>query len=266
MKSWLSSIFAQEPQNKQEMITLLRDAATRKIIDNDSLPMLEAVLAIDDLKARDIMIPRQQMDVIDASSTIDDIIEKIVNTGHSRFPVINGEISEVIGVFHSKDLIQHFKQNNSFDIKQYLRHAYFVPEIKRLDSLMYEMRMNHTHLVIVVDEFTNVVGLITLEMIIEQIIGDIEDEYDSVEGERLITEIKEHQYRVKGYCKLSELNLKLGLLLDDNIVETIGGFLIKFLGRIPAVGEILDFKHMKIEVISADSRKINLLLLHLHQL
>jgi len=262
MKQWLQSIFATEPQNKKEIIHVLRNAALKKIIDNDCLPMLEALVHIDDLKASDVMIPRHQMDVIDINDSIESIIDKVIATGHSRFPVINGQMSEVMGVFHSKDLVQYYKNPELFDLKDYLRKAYFVPELKHLDSLMYEMRLHHSHLVIAVDEFTNVVGLITLEMIIEQIIGDIEDEYDSVEGERRITEVKEGYYRIKGFCKLAELTQEFGIEFKDKTVETISGFIVKFLGRIPANGEILEIGHYRIEVISADQRKINILLIN----
>ncbi len=262
MKEWLKSIFATEPQTKKDVIEMLHNAVLRKIIDNDCLPMLEALVHIDDLKALDVLIPRHQMDVLDINDSIENIIDKVIATGHSRFPVINGQISEILGIFHSKDLVQYYKDPKEFDLKDHLRKAYFVPELKHLDSLMYEMRLHHSHLVIVVDEFTNVVGLITLEMIIEQIIGDIEDEYDSVEGERRFTEIKKGYFRVKGFCKLTELSREFGIQFRDKTVETISGFIVKFLGRIPVNGEIIQISHYNIEIISADQRKINILLIN----
>lgn len=260
-KGIFSGIFNQEPQSKSDIIDILRSTAQNKIIDPDSLPMIEAVINITELKARDIMIPRNQIDFIDVNDDLHKVVDKITTTGHSRFPVIDGEISNIIGVFHSKDLVNSIIEEQEFDIKDHLRKVYFVPEIKRLDNLMYEMRLNHAHLVIVVDEFTNVVGLVTLEMIIEQIIGDIEDEYDAIEGERLITELNENQFRVKGYCKLADLNSQLGLSIQDKMVETIGGFIIKFLGNVPSSGDIIQFKQFKVEIINADSRKINFVLI-----
>ncbi|MBY0379707.1 MAG: CBS domain-containing protein, partial [Burkholderiales bacterium] len=251
---FLSGIFKHELRTKKEIIGVLRDATQRKIIDNDSLPMIEAVINIAELKARDIMIPRNQIDVIDINDGTESIVNKIMSTGHSRFPVIDGEISSIIGIFHSKDLVAYFSKSQGFDIRNHLRKAYFVPEIKRLDNLMYEMRLNHAHIVIVVDEFTNVVGLVTLEMIIEQVIGDIEDEYDSIEGERLIVALSGGKYRVKGYCKLIDLNAKLNLSIKDSVVETVGGFIIKFLGRVPEVGEKINFSQYMIEILHADSR------------
>lgn len=245
--------------NKSDIIELLKKAADDKVISYDSLPLLESALRLDDMRAKDIMLPRNQMDVLDINDSIKQIIEKITATGHSRFPVIDGEISNLVGVFHSKDLVKFIGNPDDFDLKDHLRQVCFVPEIKRLDGLMYEMRLRHLHLAIVVDEFTNIVGLITLEMIIEQIIGDIEDEYDSVEGEREIIELPHQIYRVKGHCKLKALNTKLNSELQDEVVETVGGFLIKKLGRVPVSGEIIELQGLRIEIINSDGRKINLL-------
>lgn len=259
MRNLLSDLLYTPVHSKDELIASLKEAATKQIIEADMVPVIEAVLHLDDLRARDIMLPRHQVDILDVNDDLTAIINKIARTGHSRFPVIDGEISNIIGVFHSKDLIRYFALKDDFNLREHIRQAYFVPEIKRLDGLLYEMRVRQTHLAIVVDEFTNVVGIITLEMIVEQIIGEIEDEHDSVEGEREIVELGPNSYRVKGYCSLNQLNAVLDLAWQDDQVETVGGFLIKFLGRIPVVGEILDFENLSIEVINSDSRKIKLL-------
>lgn len=256
MQNWFKS---SKISSKQDLINLLKDAVTRKIIDIDSLPIVEAAIYIDDLKAMDIMIPRHQIDFIDVYDDFAQVVAKIVDTGHSRFPVVDGEISKILGVFHSKDLIGCLDVKDNFNIREHMRQTYFVPEIKKLDGLMYEMRLRHAHMAIVVDEFTNVVGLITLEMIIEQIIGDIEDEYDSADAEQDIVELTPSFYRVKGGCKLNKLNEVLGFTWRDNSVETVGGFFVKFLGKIPVIGEIFEFERVTIEIVSADSRKINLL-------
>lgn len=259
MKNLLSDLFKIEVQSKPEVIAIIRDAADRGIIDFESVLIIESVLQIGDLRVKDIMIPRQQVDVLDINDSISVIASKIIETGHSRFPIIDGEISNIIGILHSKDLIRYSLEQEGFNFKEHLRQAYFVPEIKRLDALMYEMRLRHSHLAIVVDEFANVVGIVTLEMIVEQIIGEIEDEYDSVDDEQEIIELKENLYRVKGHCKLNQLNSKLELNWLDDRIETIGGFLIKFLGRIPVNGEIIDFDGVRVEIVNADSRKIKLL-------
>jgi magnesium and cobalt transporter len=253
-----TNLFKREIKSRRDLIRQLKDASSNQMIDGDSIAMIEAIFNLTELNARDIMIPRYQIDVIDVNDSISSIVTKITTTGHSRFPVIDGEISKIVGIFHSKDLVAHLINNADFDIRDHLRKVYFVPEIKRLDTLMYEMRINHTHLVVVVDEFTNVVGVVTLEMIIEQIVGEIEDEYDSLDGEGLIVELTPNEYRVKGYCKLSEISKKVGVVIVDEIVETIGGYLIKFLGRLPENGEQIRLESCQIEIISADSRKINL--------
>ena len=259
-KSILTNLFRQSVNSKIELVELLKQAAANDIMKHDSLPIIEALLNIDNLLARDIMIPRMSMDVLDINDELESIIKKIAKTGHSRFPVIDGEISNVLGILHSKDLIPYLTDHHEVNLKDLLRQAYFVPELKHLDSLMYEMRLRQSHMVIIVDEFTNVVGLITLEMIVEQILGEIEDEHDSVDGEREILTVGHNSYRVKGKCKLNQFNSVLKLDWTDTTVETVGGFLIKFLGRIPAIGEILDFDKLNIEIINSDSRKINLLL------
>lgn len=259
MRNLLNDLLYTSVHSKKELIATLKEAADKHIIAVDTVPIIEAVLHMDDLRAKDIMLPRHQVDVLDLNDDITSIIDKIVRTGHSRFPVIDGEISNIVGIFHSKDLIQYFSLKEEFNLREHVRQAYFVPEIKPLDGLLYEMRIRQTHLAIVVDEFTNVVGIITLEMIVEQVIGEIEDEHDSVEGEREIVELGPGSYRVKGHCTLNQLNAMLKLAWHDDRVETVGGFLIKFLGRIPVVGEILDFEGVSIEIINADSRKLKLL-------
>lgn len=255
----LDQIFHTQIRDKEELLAVLQDATDKNIIDNDILPIIEAALQISKLRAKDIMIPRNQVDVLDINDSIEYLISKILKTGHSRFPVIDGEISKILGVFHSKDLIRYMNNPEGFDLRSYLREAFFIPEIKHLDSLMYEMRLKQVHLAIVVDEFTNVVGIVSLEMIVEQLVGDIEDEYDSVEGEREILEVDVNTYRVKGHCKLSEINSALGLNWHDDQVETVGGFLTKVLGRIPKSAEVLEFEGVNIEIINSDSRKIKLL-------
>jgi len=257
-RNFFTNLFKHEFKSRHDLIRQLKEATKTRVIDLDSITMIEAIFNLTELNARDIMIPRYQIDSIDINDSMNDIVNKITATGHSRFPVIDGEISKIVGIFHSKDLVAHLINDSHFDIREHLRKAYFVPEIKRLDTLMYEMRINHAHLVIVVDEFTNVVGIVTLEMIIEQIVGEIADEYDSLDGEGLIIELNEHEYRVKGYCKLSEINKKIGVIIQDEVVETIGGYLIKHLGRLPQKGEQVNLVGCEIEVVSADSRKINL--------
>ncbi len=259
MKNLIGGVLGKSIRDKLQLKELLIDLGQDSVISSDTLPILEAVLELSCLKARDIMLPRHQIDVIDIQDDINSIVNKVISTGHSRFPVIDGTISNVIGILHSKDLLRYMVDKDNFNFKDYIREAFFVPEIKSLDSLMYEMRIRHSHLAIIVDEFTNVVGIATLEMIVEQIIGEIEDEYDSVDGEREIVELAPNSYRLKGYCKLIQFNNITGVTWQDDVVETIGGFIIKKLGRVPVIGEAFNFDNIKFEIISADSRKIKLL-------
>jgi magnesium and cobalt transporter len=256
----LNKLFRSRIETKSELLALIKDAAGNKVIDADTLPIVEAVLQIEELRAKDIMLPRHQMDTIDIDDDIDTICSKIEKTGHSRFPVIEDEVSNIIGVLHSKDLVRYLVKQEKFNLRDHLRQAYFVPEIKRLDGLMYEMRVRQTHLAVVVDEFTNVVGMVTLEMIVEQIIGEIEDEHDLIGSERDLFDLGNGNYRIKGHCQLSQVNAKLDLNWQDDKVETIGGFLVKYLGRIPSSGEIINLAPFQIEIISADSRKIKSLM------
>lgn len=260
--SFLTKLFANKLITKKQIRNILIDANKNNVVDNDLLNILESALSLDELTALDIMIPRNQIDVIDINDDLDIIMSKIIRTGHSRFPVIDGDISQIIGIFHSKDLVHYILDKENFEIRDYVRKMYFVPDVKRLDTILYEMKQNHIHLALVVDEFTNIVGLITLEMVIEQIIGEIDDEYDSIEGDSLIIELSPQKYRVKGVTKLVEINNKFNLNLDDKLVETISGFIVKKLGRVPINGEIVTFNNTNFEIISADKRKINLLLVN----
>lgn len=248
-------------QTRTELIKVLKEAVNSNIIDKDCLPIIEATFQMSELKVKDIMLPRHKVDFINIKDDVSNVANQIINTGHSRFPVIENEISNIIGIFHSKDLIHYLMDKENFSLLEYVREAYFVPEVKHLDALMYEMRIRQTHLAMVVDEFTNIVGMVTLEMIVEQLIGEIEDEYDLMEGDLEIIEVAPGSYRLKGYCKLKSINNQFGTKLIDERVETIGGYITKSLGRVPINGEILQFQNLKIEIISADSRKINLLLL-----
>ena len=261
MRTFWDRLLNKPIMEKTELIEILKQAARTDIIKHDTIVVVEAVFNIASLQAKDIMIPRLSMDYLDVKDDILTIIDKIIKTSHSRFPVIDKDISNVVGILHTKDLIPFFNNYEKFHFKDVVRQAYFVPENKYLDELMYEMRMRQNHLALIVDEFTNIVGLVTLEMIVEQILGEIEDEHDSVDGEREILAISPTSYRVKGKCKLNKFNLQLNLHWLDQAVETVGGFLIKSLGRIPVAGEILEFDKIQIRIITVDSRKINLMLI-----
>ena len=260
--NFLTKLFSNKTTTKQEIRSILINANKDNVIDNDLLNVLESALHLNELNASDIMIPRNQIDVIDINENLDVIISKIIRTGHSRFPVIDQDISQIIGIFHSKDLVHYILDKDNFEIRNYVRKMHFVPDVKKLDTILYEMKQDHIHLALVVDEFTNIVGLITLEMVIEQIIGEIDDEYDSIEGDSLIIELSAYKYRVKGVTKLIDINNKFNLNLDDKLVETISGYIVKQLGRVPTNGEIITLNNINFEIISADKRKISLILVN----
>lgn len=260
-KGFLHSILRQHPHSRSEIVEVLHDAANEGIIEEDSVPVIEAIFRMDRLRAKDIMLPRHKIDVLDINDDMENIINKISKTRHSRFPVIDDGISNIIGVFHAKDLLNYFLLKDEFNLRDELRQPYFVPEIKQLDALMFEMRVRQTHMAIIVDEFTNIVGLVTLEMIVEHIVGEIEDEHDLIDSEREIIKLTDKTFRLKGYCKINDLNLLIDSGFNKTSLETVGGYLIQYLNRIPVPGEILDFEKFQIEVIDSDSRKIKLLIL-----
>lgn len=255
----LQQLFAGPVSTRRELLEVLQTAAESNIFDKDSMPLLEAALQFGDMRAKDILLPRHEVDVIDINSPIEDIMQLILETGHSRFPVVDENINDVVGIFHSKDIVKYFANSAEFNLHDLLRKPMFVPDMKPLDSLLYEMRLKHIHLAIIVDEFTNVAGIVTLEMIIEQIIGEIDDEHDSIDGEHAIVEVQPQVFRVKGYCGLEQFNSMTDLNWDDEHVESVGGFITKFLGRVPELGETCQIDNHQIEITSADSRKINTL-------
>lgn len=257
--SFLKRLFTTPVTTRKELLAIIKTAAEQNIFDRDSLPLIEAVLQFGDMRAKDIVLPRHEVDFIDVNSSVDEVLHVIQATGHSRFPVVDGNLNQVLGIFHSKDIVQYILNPQAFELRGLLRQAMFIPDMKPLDSLLYEMRIKHSHMAVVVDEFTNVAGVITLEMIVEQIIGDIDDEHDSPDDEHAIVEIAPHEYRIKGYCGLEQFNLFTGLNWGDDQVESIGGYISKQYGSIPAVGEELTVDGCLVEIISADSRKINLL-------
>lgn len=261
-KPLLQDLFQRQINSRDELLHIIKYAAQNGIFDSDSLPLIEASIQFGDMRAKDIVLPRHEVDIIDVHATNDQIIEIIKNTGHSRFPVVDGGFNDVVGIFHSKDIVQYIINPNSFKLHDYCRKALFIPDLKPLDSLLYEMRIKQSHLAVVVDEFTNVVGIITLEMIIEQIVGEIEDEHDDADDEHSIVEIEPSVYRIKGFCGLELFTDKTGIPWSDEKVESVGGYVTKFLGKIPVTGDVIIIDKISVKILNADSRKINSLLVY----
>ena len=259
----LTALISPEPENRTELLELLHDAQERNLLDADAMSMIEGVFQMSDLSVRDIMIPRSQMDVVDIARPIEEWMPMVLETAHSRFPAVDGDRDKVVGILLAKDLLRYYA-SDSFDLRGMLRPAVFIPESKRLNVLLRDFRANRNHIAIVVDEYGGVAGLITIEDVLEQIVGDIEDEYDFDEEEDNILEVNEgetgQRWRVKALTELEQFNEALGTTLSSDDVDTIGGLVANHLGRMPRKGEIFEIDQLRFEVLRADARQLHVLL------
>jgi magnesium and cobalt transporter len=250
-----------EPQDRKELLGVLREAADRGLVDNDALTMLEGVLEVGDLQVRDIMVPRAQMVFVRRDQPVSRILPVVVESGHSRFPVMDEDRDDIVGILLAKDLLRltTAEARARFDIREYMRGAVFVPESKRLNVLLKEFRRNRNHMAIVVDEYGGVSGLCTIEDVIEQIVGEIDDEFD-VEDDQNIRREAEAQFTVRGVTRIEEFNEYFGARLPEGEgVDTIAGLLLKQLGRLPRRGESASIDGFEFRVLRADRRRIDTL-------
>lgn len=248
-----------EPQTKEQLISLLRDAQIRSLIDSETLAMLEGALAFAQLQVRDIMLPKNQMTCIDQHAELDDIIDIVTHSGHSRFPVTGESKDEVIGILHAKDLLRCQAKNPvSLDLTDIIRQASVVPESKRLDALLNDFKNNRNHMAIVVDEYGSVSGFVTLEDIIEQIIGDIADEFD-IDEEAYVKAHGDAHYIIKAHMPIDEFNEQLQTNFSDESYDTIGGIVMTNFGHLPKSGEKITINEFEFIIISADARRIHLI-------
>ncbi|MBT8145158.1 MAG: CBS domain-containing protein [Gammaproteobacteria bacterium] len=249
--------FATEPRNRDELAAVLRDAQERGLFDKDAHRMLEGVLHVSEEQVRDIMIPRAHMVVVERDDAPEDLLSVIVESGHSRFPVVGENRDEVVGILLAKDLLRFFAENGKsrFDIRECLRPAVFIPESKRLNILLKEFRANRNHMAIVVDEYGGVSGLITIEDVIEQIVGEIDDEHDIIDDIPIQRE-GESRYRVQALTRIDDFNEYFEIEFDDEEYDTIGGLIMHELGRLPRRGELLEFGGFEFKVLRADRRRI----------
>lgn len=260
---WLKRLRAQmsgEPQDREQLLEDMREAASRGLLDSDSLEMLEGVLEVGDLHVRDIMVPRSQMTVVERDAPPETIVPVVVESGHSRFPVIGEDRDQVVGILLAKDLLRYYAEGGQqdFDIREVVRPAVFVPESKRLNVLLKEFRKNRHHMAIVVDEYGGVAGLVTIEDVIEQIVGDIADEYD-VEEDQPIRREGERQYTVRALTRIDEFNEYFGTEFSDEEFDTIGGLVAHAFGRLPRRGETTRIGELEFRVLRADRRRIDAL-------
>ncbi len=256
----LSTILIREPEDREQLITLLHSAFERNLLDSDALSMIEGVIQVSEMKARDIMVPRSKMDIIDVSETPDKFIPFVIETAHSRFPVTEGSEDNIIGIMLAKDLLRFYAGEEEFDIRDMLRPAIFIPESKRLNILLKEFRSNRNHIAIVVNEYGGVAGLVTIEDVLEQIVGEIEDEYDFDEDEDNIVMESKGQYRVKAITEIDSFNETLGTnFSDDDDYDTIGGLVLKKFGRLPSRDESVIIDDYTFTILRADSRRLLML-------
>jgi magnesium and cobalt transporter len=261
-KGWLEriySVFTGEPQNQKQLLELLKNLQSAELLDADELTMIEGVLQVDDLQVRDIMIPRGQMVVLDHEDSFAEIIDKITESGHSRFPVIDDDKDDVVGILLAKDLLSvSHQQSQNFEINEYIRSASFIPESKRLNVLLKEFRLNRSHMAMIVDEYGGVSGLITIEDVLEQIVGKIDDEHDDEDDEVDIQPHGAKRYSVRALTPLPKFNdfFKTEFEIED--IETIGGYLLRQIGYLPERGEAITLDELTFKVMSADSRQVHL--------
>ncbi|HUW98545.1 MAG TPA: transporter associated domain-containing protein [Acidiferrobacter sp.] len=249
------------PEDRNALRETLREAHDRGLIGSDALDMIEGVFQVAEMRVRDIMVPRAQMDVIDRDEPPEEYLPRVIETGHSRFPMIDGDKDKVVGILLAKDLLRYFDNEKSagFDVYDLLRPAVFVPESKRLDVLLRDFRSSRNHMAIVVDEYGGVAGLVTIEDVLEQIVGEIEDEHDLDADDVMIMQRTEHEFVAKALTPIGEFNEYFGTHFPSEEVDTIGGLVMTSLGRVPKRGEQLDVGGLRFEVLRSDSRRVHLL-------
>jgi magnesium and cobalt transporter len=246
-------------ERRQELIKTLREAQSEGLIDADALSMIEGVFQVGQLCARDILVPRAQIDWIDINRSLAQIIQSVIEAAHSRFPVYEGSKDNVIGILLAKDLLRHATEKD-FQVRDWLRPAVFIPESKRLSVLLRDFKDNRNHLAIVVDEYSGVAGIITIEDVLEQIVGDIEDEHDIDEEADNLIALDNGDIRVKGITELDQFNETLGTQFAEEDIETVAGLVIQHLGRVPKVGELIKIDGIEFEILRADPRQVHILL------
>lgn len=260
-RSWLERLgllLTGEPEDRDDLLVFLRDAQKRHVIDPEALSMIEGVIQFSELRVRDIMVPRVQMVVVSQDAELESIFPLMVDSAHSRYPVIGEDKTEVVGILLVKDLLAHCMKNRNVLVKEIMRPPQFVPESKRLNVLLRECRANRTHMAIVVDEYGEAAGLVTIEDVLEQIVGDIEDEHDFGEEEYIFRK-NEREYTLKALTPIEEFNEYFKADLSEEEFDTIGGLIVHKLGHLPTRGEKVDFGRYRFIVIHADNRRVHLL-------
>lgn len=267
-RSWfdkLTHLFSTEPKNRDDLLELLQAAEHNHIIDSDALRIFEGAIQVSDMQVREIMIPRSQMTCIDADDPLEEILQTIIRSAHSRFPVIGESSDEVRGVLLAKDLLPLVLEKNveNFDITKLFRQAHVIPESKRVNVLLREFRENRNHMVLVIDEYGGIAGLVTIEDVLEEIVGEIEDEHDK--EDTYFRKVSSGDYYVKALMPIEEFNEEFGASLDNEEYDTIGGLITHAFGHVPQQNEETDIDGFLFQVKKSDSRQIHWLRMKLPQ-
>jgi len=254
----LRRVLKGEAATRDDLLDWLRQSHAQTVLDADELAMLEGVLAVSETQVRDVMVPRSQMAVLERDAPRDEVLKAIVESGHSRFPVIGKDREEVVGILLAKDVLRHFvaTPDQDFDVSRYIRPATFIPESKRLNALLKEFRGSRNHIAIVVDEYGGITGLLTIEDVLEEIVGEIDDEHDAAE----IAPIQEQgpgHYHVHALARIEEFNAFFDANLDDENYDTVGGLVMHELGHLPRKGEVLQLGEFRFQVLQADRRRVH---------
>jgi magnesium and cobalt transporter len=255
----LGALILREPEDRAQLVQLLHSAYRRNLLDADALSMIEGVIQTSEMPVREIMIPRSQMQMIEIDRTLEEMTAIAIDTAHSRFPVYDGNRDNVIGILLAKDLLR-LHAGEETGVRSMLRPAVFIPESKRLNVLLKDFRSNRNHMAIVVDEYGGVAGLVTIEDVLEQIVGEIEDEYDFDEAGDSIMRDKDGRFRVKATAEIAEFNTAVGAGFSDEEYDTVGGLVLSLFGRLPKRGEVIAADGVRFQVLRADSRRLHALL------
>ncbi|MGH1461645.1 MAG: HlyC/CorC family transporter [Neptuniibacter sp.] len=263
-KSWLDKItqvFSDEPRSREDLLTDLRQATDENLLDNEALTIMEGAMQVSDMQVRDVMIPRSQMVVVESDQTAKEFLPVVISSAHSRFPVIGETPDEVLGILLAKDLLPLILEGNleQFDLKSKLRPVTYIPESKRLNILLKEFQITRNHMAIVMDEYGGVSGLITIEDVLEQIVGEIEDEHDSEEDEGNIKEFDDNTFIVKALTPVEDFNEYFAVGFSEEEFDTIGGIVTQHFGHLPKKDEEVRIDGFQFKVLSADTRRIRLL-------
>jgi magnesium and cobalt transporter len=262
-KSWLEKIthaFSSEPKSRDDLLQILKIAQNNDVIDSDALTIIDGAMQVSEMQVREIMVPRTQMTVIKAEQPLSEVLPQIIKTAHSRYPVIGENTDEVVGILLAKDLLPLVLQDNTetFDITPLLRNVTVVPESKRLNVLLREFRENRNHMAIVIDEYGGVAGLVTIEDVLEEIVGEIEDEHD-VEPDTFIKKLADNDYIVKALTPIDDFNDEFDSNFSDEEFGTIGGIILQQFGHLPRRNEVATVNGFEFKVLNADSRQVHLL-------